>query len=268
MQTYPDRGAARPRVGLRRRPRTAPALRATAGRARRPTADGHRRPDRGPGRRLALVRGERLRRGSREVPASHVVVAALQGDADVEQGAHRASRPMDLSHRGRAPLGRRLRGPRALDERPVVEAQAAADPGQVPGQHRRRQALRPLHRVAATSRASHRSRCRGSCASRTRTSSTTSSTYRSSSGARGMWASWCSSRQASRRRSSTRSISVRSGGCSTGTSRNKTTGWSRPPNAPPERLYRPDISLLEWRRLVEEGNPFDPPGPDAETTES
>jgi len=27
--------------------------------------------------------------------------------------------------------------------------------------------------------------------------------------------------------------------------------------APPERLYRPDISLLEWRRLVEEGNPFD-----------
>ena len=32
-------------------------------------------------------------------------------------------------------------------------------------------------------------------------------------------------------------------------------------NAPPERLYRPDISLLEWRRLVEEGNPFDPPAP-------
>ena len=29
-------------------------------------------------------------------------------------------------------------------------------------------------------------------------------------------------------------------------------------DAPPERLYRPDISLLEWRRLVEEGNPFDP----------
>lgn len=27
-------------------------------------------------------------------------------------------------------------------------------------------------------------------------------------------------------------------------------------HAPPERLYRPDISLLEWRRLVEEGNPF------------
>ncbi|MGI9051480.1 MAG: Rieske 2Fe-2S domain-containing protein [Ilumatobacteraceae bacterium] len=27
-------------------------------------------------------------------------------------------------------------------------------------------------------------------------------------------------------------------------------------NAPPERLYRPDISLIEWRRLVEEGNPF------------
>ena len=28
-------------------------------------------------------------------------------------------------------------------------------------------------------------------------------------------------------------------------------------HAPPERLYRPDISLIEWRRLVEEGNPFD-----------
>ena len=23
-------------------------------------------------------------------------------------------------------------------------------------------------------------------------------------------------------------------------------------DAPPERLYRPDISLIEWRRLVEE----------------
>jgi phenylpropionate dioxygenase-like ring-hydroxylating dioxygenase large terminal subunit len=30
-------------------------------------------------------------------------------------------------------------------------------------------------------------------------------------------------------------------------------------DAPPERLYRPDVSLLEWRRLVEGGNPFDPP---------
>ncbi len=28
-------------------------------------------------------------------------------------------------------------------------------------------------------------------------------------------------------------------------------------DAPPERLYRPDVSLLEWRRLVEEPNPFD-----------
>lgn len=27
-------------------------------------------------------------------------------------------------------------------------------------------------------------------------------------------------------------------------------------DAPPERLYRPDSSLLEWRRLVENGNPF------------
>jgi phenylpropionate dioxygenase-like ring-hydroxylating dioxygenase large terminal subunit len=27
-------------------------------------------------------------------------------------------------------------------------------------------------------------------------------------------------------------------------------------DAPPERLYRPDVSLLEWRRLVERGNPF------------
>lgn len=32
-------------------------------------------------------------------------------------------------------------------------------------------------------------------------------------------------------------------------------------DAPPERLYRPDISLIEWRRLVEEGNPFDPAVP-------
>lgn len=30
-------------------------------------------------------------------------------------------------------------------------------------------------------------------------------------------------------------------------------------NAPPERLYRPDISLIEWRRLVEAGNPFAAP---------
>lgn len=28
-------------------------------------------------------------------------------------------------------------------------------------------------------------------------------------------------------------------------------------NAPPERLYRPDSSLLEWRRLVENGSPFE-----------
>ena len=34
--------------------------------------------------------------------------------------------------------------------------------------------------------------------------------------------------------------------------------------APPERLYRPDISLLEWRRLVEEGNPFDAPSAGAD----
>ncbi|MEM9036442.1 MAG: aromatic ring-hydroxylating dioxygenase subunit alpha [Actinomycetota bacterium] len=27
-------------------------------------------------------------------------------------------------------------------------------------------------------------------------------------------------------------------------------------HAPPERLYRPDISLIEWRRLVEDGSPF------------
>ena len=36
-------------------------------------------------------------------------------------------------------------------------------------------------------------------------------------------------------------------------------------NAPPERLYRPDLSLLEWRRLVEDGNPFHPTGPAAVT---
>ena len=29
-------------------------------------------------------------------------------------------------------------------------------------------------------------------------------------------------------------------------------------NAPPERLYRPDVSLLEWRRMVEAGSPFEP----------
>lgn len=32
-------------------------------------------------------------------------------------------------------------------------------------------------------------------------------------------------------------------------------------DAPPERLYRPDISLIEWRRLIEEGNPFDAADP-------
>jgi phenylpropionate dioxygenase-like ring-hydroxylating dioxygenase large terminal subunit len=36
-------------------------------------------------------------------------------------------------------------------------------------------------------------------------------------------------------------------------------GWMvEATDAPPERLYRPDVSLLEWRRLVEAGNPFDP----------
>ena len=36
-------------------------------------------------------------------------------------------------------------------------------------------------------------------------------------------------------------------------------GWMvEATDAPPERLYRPDISLIEWRRMVEEGNPFDP----------
>jgi len=40
-------------------------------------------------------------------------------------------------------------------------------------------------------------------------------------------------------------------------------GWMvEATNAPPERLYRPDVSLLEWRRLVEAGNPFDPPPAD------
>jgi phenylpropionate dioxygenase-like ring-hydroxylating dioxygenase large terminal subunit len=35
-------------------------------------------------------------------------------------------------------------------------------------------------------------------------------------------------------------------------------GWMvEATDAPPERLYRPDISLLEWRRMIEEGNPFD-----------
>ena len=33
-------------------------------------------------------------------------------------------------------------------------------------------------------------------------------------------------------------------------------------DAPPERLYRPDVSLLEWRRLVEEGHPLRPPNRD------
>ncbi len=28
-------------------------------------------------------------------------------------------------------------------------------------------------------------------------------------------------------------------------------------DAPPERLYRPDVSLIEWRKFVEQGNPFD-----------
>lgn len=37
-------------------------------------------------------------------------------------------------------------------------------------------------------------------------------------------------------------------------------------DAPPERLYRPDVSLLEWRRLVEAGNPFHPPPTKAATS--
>ena len=27
-------------------------------------------------------------------------------------------------------------------------------------------------------------------------------------------------------------------------------------NAPPERLYRPDVSILEWRKLFTEPHPF------------
>jgi phenylpropionate dioxygenase-like ring-hydroxylating dioxygenase large terminal subunit len=34
-------------------------------------------------------------------------------------------------------------------------------------------------------------------------------------------------------------------------------------DAPPERLYRPDLSLTAWRRLCSEANPFDPPPGDA-----
>ena len=42
-------------------------------------------------------------------------------------------------------------------------------------------------------------------------------------------------------------------------------------DAPPERLYRPDVSLLEWRRLVEDGSPFgraDPAAPRILATKS
>lgn len=37
-------------------------------------------------------------------------------------------------------------------------------------------------------------------------------------------------------------------------------------DSPPERLYRPDISLLEWRRLFEEDHPFAPDTTDQPTT--
>ena len=35
-------------------------------------------------------------------------------------------------------------------------------------------------------------------------------------------------------------------------------------NAPPERLYRPDVSILEWRKLFTDAHPFqDKPKEDA-----
>ena len=51
--------------------------------------------------------------------------------------------------------------------------------------------------------------------------------------------------------------SVRSAGCSTASSRPGPLDGRRRPMRRPSGLYRPDVSLLEWRRLVEDGSPFD-----------
>ena len=140
------RRGARAGLGVPRRRRAAPADRAAPRGARRRAADGRRRPDRGPRRQLAVLRRERLRRGPRQVPPPHVVLADVQDDADVEQGAHRAPRALDLPHRGRAPLGSDVPGTRHVDQRQVVEAQAEDHAGQVARQHGRGAGARPLHR--------------------------------------------------------------------------------------------------------------------------
>ena len=77
---------------------------APRGTHRQPVRDG--RPDRAAGRQLAVRRGERLRRGPRQVPAPHVAVAAVQDHAHLEHHPGDPQGPVDLPRPGRGATGR------------------------------------------------------------------------------------------------------------------------------------------------------------------
>ena len=182
VRHYPDRGAARPRLGLHRRPRAAPVDRRSCPRSsstRRRSRIGGRIEDRDGDWRCS--RRERLRRGPRQVPPPHVVVAAVQGDADVEQDPHRAARALDLSaSRTSAHWDADFPGLGHWTNERWWKRKPKQAQGKILGQHGRRQERYDPYieshdfaglRVALAARA-----C---CASPTRSSSTTSSTSRS-----------------------------------------------------------------------------------------
>ena len=212
------------------------------------------------GSRIATATGgfrrERLRRGPRQVPPPHASVAAVQADADVEQDAHRAPRAVDLPRPGRAALGRRLPRPGHWTNQRWWKIKPRRAAGQAARQHGRRRQLDPVHRGPglpgfaslrlpgvlriAYPHFIHYEFYVPIDAERTRYV--------------GVMVNFGPGPRALPSSPST------SGGIRWlfhGNSPARTTGWSPSTDAPPERLYRPDVSLLEWRRLVEEGHPFD-----------
>ena len=219
----------------------------------------HRRAHRGSRRRLAPVRRERLRRGPRQVPPPPLAVADVQGDADVEQDPHRASRSVDLSASRTSGTGMPT-SPASGTGRTTGGGRSSPRQaqGKMLGNTGGAKRYDPYIAVTRLRRVRVALPCPACCASPTRSSSTTSSTCRSRPIARGTWGSWSSSGKGS---PGAAFFAKYLGGIRWlfhgQLLRNRTTGWSSSTDAPPERLYRPDISLIEWRRLVEEGNPFD-----------
>jgi nitrite reductase/ring-hydroxylating ferredoxin subunit len=76
-------------------------------------------------RQLAFRLRERLRRGAREVPAPHLALAGFQVDAGVERDPDRAARTLDLPGAGGAVLGRGLPRARQVEHPGLVQAAPA-----------------------------------------------------------------------------------------------------------------------------------------------